>query len=123
VISVTYRVAMSEGTIEEETPLREAAFSRRGRGFALLALALLVAALGLTACGDDDDGGPTELSFFIFNEPSGVIPKIADRCSKESNGAYEISFEYLPSEADQQREQLVRRPGPRTARSTSSAWT
>jgi multiple sugar transport system substrate-binding protein len=91
--------------------LGEVAFLGRGRRFALLALSLLVAALGLTACGDDDGGGPTELSFFIFNEPSGVIPEIADRCSKESNGAYEISFEYLPSEADQQREQLVRRLG------------
>jgi multiple sugar transport system substrate-binding protein len=70
-----------------------------------------VAALALAACGSDESGGPTELSFFIFNEPSGVVPKIAKRCSKASGGEYTISFEYLPSDADQQREQLVRRLG------------
>ena len=91
--------------------MAEAAVSRGGRRIALLALALLAAAFALTACGDDDSGGSTELSFFIFNEPSGVIPTIADRCSKQSNGDYTISFEYLPSDADQQREQLVRRLG------------
>ena len=91
--------------------MAEVAFSGRGRRFALLALSLLAAAVALPACGGDDDGGPTELSFFIFNEPSGIIPTIADKCSKESNGEYTISFEYLPSDADQQREQLVRRLG------------
>ncbi|MCB0875217.1 MAG: ABC transporter substrate-binding protein [Solirubrobacterales bacterium] len=73
--------------------------------------ALAAAAIVLSACGDDESGGPTELSFFIFNEPSGILPKIADACSKSSNGEYTISFEYLPNEADQQREQLVRRLG------------
>jgi len=72
---------------------------------------MLLAALTLSACGDDDSGGPVELSWFIFNEPSGVLPTIAKRCSDESNGEYTISFEYLPSDADQQREQLVRRLG------------
>lgn len=76
----------------------------------MLAIALLGATLA--ACGgDDDDGGPVELSWFIFNEPSGVLPTIAKRCSEESNGEYTIRFEYLPSDADQQREQLVRRLG------------
>jgi multiple sugar transport system substrate-binding protein len=72
----------------------------------------LLGAGAISACGSGDDaGGPAELSFFIFNEPSGVLPKIADSCSKQSNGEYTISFEYLPNEADQQREQLVRRLG------------
>ena len=76
-----------------------------------MTLALLAAGV-LSACGSDDEaGGPAELSFFIFNEPSGVLPTIADSCSKASNGEYTISFEYLPNEADQQREQLVRRLG------------
>ena len=79
---------------------------------AMLAVAILAAGLTLSACGgDEDEGGPVELSWFIFNEPSGVLPTIAKRCSEESNGAYTISFEYLPSDADQQREQLVRRLG------------
>ncbi len=35
----------------------------------------------------------------------------ADKCSEESNGEYTITFEYLPADADGQREQLVRRLG------------
>ena len=77
-----------------------------------MAVAVLGAAVALAACGSSgSSGGPTELTFFIFNEPSGILPKIADSCSKASNGEYTIGFEYLPSEADQQREQLVRRLG------------
>jgi multiple sugar transport system substrate-binding protein len=75
-------------------------------------IALLSCAVFVSACGSDEEsGGPTELNWFIFNEPSGVLPKIADRCSKASDGEYTINFEYLPSDADQQREQLVRRLG------------
>jgi len=91
--------------------LGEGAISGRSRRFAALLLSLLVAATTLSACGDDDSGGPVELSWFIFNEPSGVLPTIAKRCSEQSNGEYTIRFEYLPSDADQQREQLVRRLG------------
>lgn len=78
-----------------------------------MALAFLAAlAFAVTACGSDDDGGgPVELNWFIFNEPSGVLPKIADKCSKQAGDSYTINFEYLPSDADQQREQLVRRLG------------
>ena len=76
--------------------------------------ALGVAILGssIAACGDSDSSsGPVTLNWFIFNEPSGAPQKIAKRCSEQSNGAYRINFEYLPSQADQQREQLVRRLG------------
>jgi len=51
------------------------------------------------------------LRWFIFNEPSGAPQKIADRCSQQSGGKYKIEFELLPNQADQQREQLVRRLG------------
>ena len=51
------------------------------------------------------------LRWFIFNEPSGAPQKIADRCSQQSGGRYKIEFELLPNQADQQREQLVRRLG------------
>lgn len=75
-------------------------------------VAAVVVAMGLGACGEDESGdGAVELSWFIFNEPSGAPQKIAERCSQESGGRYTISFEYLPSQADQQREQLVRRLG------------
>lgn len=44
-------------------------------------------------------------------QPGGSIQKIAERCTNESNGDYRISLELLPSDASQQREQLVRRLG------------
>lgn len=81
-------------------------------GFASV-LSALLAGLALSSCTGSDDaaGAGTELSFFIFNEPSGAYQKAAENCSKESNGEYTISFEFLPAQADAQREQLVRRLG------------
>jgi multiple sugar transport system substrate-binding protein len=83
---------------------------RRGIAITIAAVAL---GCGLVACGGDDtsSGGPVTLTWFIFNEPSGGPQKIADRCSQQSGGKYKISFELLPNQADQQREQLVRRLG------------
>jgi multiple sugar transport system substrate-binding protein len=80
---------------------------------ALIAIAAVALAFGVAACGDDDSStsGPVTLNWFIFNEPSGSTAKIAERCSQSSNGRYKINFEYLTSQADQQREQLVRRLG------------
>ena len=78
-----------------------------------IAIATLLAALSLTSCtgSDDASGAGTELSFFIFNEPSGAYQEAAAKCSERSNGDYTISFEFLPAQADAQREQLVRRLG------------
>lgn len=85
---------------------------RRGRARLLTVLvAALLGALTISACGDDTGSGPVELSWFIFNEPSGVLPEVAEKCSSASNGEYSIKFEYLPAQADAQREQLVRRLG------------
>jgi multiple sugar transport system substrate-binding protein len=68
------------------------------------------AAVALAGCGGDD-GGARTLSFFIFNEPGGGPQRVAEQCSQQSGGRYRIEFRYLPSRADQQREQLVRRLG------------
>jgi multiple sugar transport system substrate-binding protein len=84
------------------------------RRAARISFVAVVMALALTlgACGDEDESGAgTTLTWFIFNEPSGAPQKIADRCSRQSGGEYSIKFEYLPAQADQQREQLVRRLG------------
>ena len=81
-------------------------------GRATIALAALAASVALASCtGSQEEAAGTELSFFVFNEPSGAFQAAADKCSEESNGEYTITFEYLPSDADGQREQLVRRLG------------
>ena len=77
----------------------------------MIRLAAILCALGiiLAGCGAESAGGPVKLDWFIFNEPSGAPVRIAERCSQESGGRYDIEFRYLPSSADAQREQLVRR--------------
>ncbi len=78
---------------------------------ACLALAAL-AAVGFTACGGSSNGsGPRELTFFVAIQPGGTIEEVSKRCSEESNGRYTITPEFLPTDASQQREQLVRRLG------------
>ncbi len=68
--------------------------------------------MGFAGCTSDPEAGAgTELSFFIFNEPSGAFSEAATKCSEDSNGEYSIVFEFLPAQADAQREQLVRRLG------------
>jgi multiple sugar transport system substrate-binding protein len=73
-------------------------------------LAALVLALLVLGCGGES-GGTRELTWFIARQPGGAVEKLAQRCSQASDGRYEISVELLPAQADQQREQLVRRLG------------
>ena len=81
-------------------------------GRTTIALAAVAASVALASCtGSQEEAAGTELSFFVFNEPSGAFQAAADKCSEESDGEYTITFEYLPSDADGQREQLVRRLG------------
>jgi multiple sugar transport system substrate-binding protein len=81
------------------------------RALACLAASALAAGV-LSACGGSSDGsGPRELSFFVAIQPGGTIEETAKRCTEESNGKYKITPEFLPTDASQQREQLVRRLG------------
>lgn len=64
----------------------------------------------LVGCGGDS-GGPVSLKWFIAIQPGGSIEKVAADCSKQSGGKYSIDLELLPTDASQQREQLVRRLG------------
>jgi multiple sugar transport system substrate-binding protein len=82
---------------------------RRGLVITIVAIAL---ALGAGACGDSESGaGRQTLSWFIARQPGGAVEALAARCSQASGGRYRIRVELLPSQADQQREQLVRRLG------------
>ncbi|MGE5137469.1 MAG: ABC transporter substrate-binding protein [Gemmatimonadota bacterium] len=83
-------------------------FGKHGRAAAAgLAVAL---AAGLAACGTSSAGtGPVTLNFYNFPDPSGAIQQAATNCSKQSHGRYQISYQKLPTAADQQRLQMVRR--------------
>ncbi len=74
----------------------------------VMALLLSVAWVG---CGEDEDGGATKLRWFVAIQPGGTIEEVAKRCSEESDGRYKVELELLPTQADAQREQLVRRLG------------
>ncbi|MEZ5231098.1 MAG: hypothetical protein R2749_00040 [Acidimicrobiales bacterium] len=79
-------------------------------------LALALGAAGLAACGGDDDGAPTLV--WYTNPDNGGQATLARQCSDASGGAFRITTQVLPNEADAQREQLVRRLAARTPRST-----
>ena len=75
--------------------------TRHRRAVLLVAgtLALLLAA----ACSAPDTGG---LNFYVLSEPSGSFEAAAEDCSTDE---HPITVQTLPADADQQREQLVRR--------------
>ncbi len=64
----------------------------------------------LAACGGGGDSSRT-LNWFVAIQPGGSFQEIAKRCTEQSGGRYEIKLELLPTDADPQREQLVRRLG------------
>jgi multiple sugar transport system substrate-binding protein len=75
-------------------------------------LLVALAASLLAACGGtsgESAGGTPTLNWYIFNEPSGSYAAAAKGCSAASGGDYTIQIQELPSGADDQREQLVRR--------------
>jgi multiple sugar transport system substrate-binding protein len=86
----------------------------RARSEAIRRMVAVAAAGALAAtavaCGGDDEGaGPPELTWYTYDEPGGSFHEAADRCSEASEGRYRIEVAVLPNNADQQREQLVRR--------------
>src|SRR2546421_1646306 len=78
-----------------------------GRGTACAAVTF--AALALTGCGSSGKSGPPTLNWYVFNEPSGSFKQAAAHCTTQSSGRYRIAVQALPTDADQQRELIVRR--------------
>lgn len=79
----------------------------------MTAAACLIGFAVATGCGGEDEtaGGAATLTWFAAIQPGGAYEKIVERCNEQSGGRYEIQLESLPSDANQQREQLVRRLG------------
>ncbi len=80
-----------------------------------VSLVVLFVAAGLVAgvvagCGGTSSaGGRATINWYVFPEHSGAFDQAASDCSQASGGRYTISIQTLPSDADGQRQQLVRR--------------
>ncbi|HEX2575988.1 MAG TPA: hypothetical protein VHK88_06530, partial [Aquihabitans sp.] len=83
--------------------------SGRVRGGAVAATAAALLATGLAGCGGGGGGDDGVLKWYVYNEPSGAFRDAASACNEASGGRYEIQTVDLPNNADEQREQLVRR--------------
>jgi multiple sugar transport system substrate-binding protein len=77
------------------------AVTRRNLIFALVVI--------LSACGGGDPSPAPTLRWYVAEEGSGAFETAARRCAQASKGAFRIELAPLPADADQQREQLVRR--------------
>ncbi len=63
----------------------------------------------LSACSGREDTEPPILNWYVFDEKSGAFQDAVRHCTALSDGHYRIRITPLPADADQQREQLVRR--------------
>ena len=69
---------------------------------------MLLGAGALVGCGDGDEGGTPTLTWYT-NPDNGGQEDLAAKCTDEAGGDYRIDVAVLPTDADGQREQLVRR--------------
>lgn len=77
----------------------------------LISTLCIIGLIILTGCNDQkkEKAVTPTLSWYVFNEPSGAFAMAARNCSENSQNTYQIKLVPLPTDADRQREQLVRR--------------
>jgi multiple sugar transport system substrate-binding protein len=83
--------------------------ARSGLRVAALIAAATVSCTGLVACGDGTSAGGTAINWYVNPDSSGATDKVAAACTAQSGGRYRLVLNMLPTTADGQREQLVRR--------------
>ena len=67
------------------------------------------AAAGCGVGGEEGGSGARAINWYVFNEPGGAYDKAVADCNKEAGGKYTINYVKLPTDANQQRELIVRR--------------
>lgn len=77
--------------------------------FGFVATLACAVAIGCGVGGDEGASGARAVNWYVFNEPGGAFDKAVADCNKEAEGRYKIAYVRLPTNADQQRELLVRR--------------
>src|SRR4051794_24017785 len=82
-----------------------------GRGELYLATCLASVAMAvLVGCGGGSgSGGSRQVNWYVFNEPGGGYDAAVANCNKQNAGKFKINYVKLPTDADQQRELIVRR--------------
>ncbi len=76
----------------------------------VVAFGPVLAAAALAGCGSGGGGGGTPtLNWYVFKEPGGAYDQAVANCNKQAGGRYKIKYQALPTDANQQRELLVRR--------------
>jgi multiple sugar transport system substrate-binding protein len=83
--------------------------SQGSRAVALGAVCVLLAALVGCGVGDSGSSSGRTLNWYVFNEPGGANEQAIKTCNEEANGRYKIRYQRLPTDANQQRELIVRR--------------
>src|SRR6185369_15728788 len=75
-------------------------------------LACLMIAIGAATVGagcGGDSGSSKDITWYVFNEPGGGYDAAVAQCNKQNAGKFKIKYVKLPTDADQQRELIVRR--------------
>src|SRR4051794_5101828 len=71
-------------------------------------LVILLGAIA-TGCGGGSSGSSRDVNWYVFNEPGGGYDAAVAQCNKQNAGKFKINYVKLPTDADQQRELIVRR--------------
>jgi multiple sugar transport system substrate-binding protein len=77
--------------------------------WALAMVATLALAAGCGVGSGEGGTGARAINWYVFNEPGGAFDKAVADCNKDAGGRYEINYVKLPTDANQQRELIVRR--------------
>jgi multiple sugar transport system substrate-binding protein len=70
---------------------------------------LVAAASGCGVGGQEGGTGARAINWYVFNEPGGAYDQAVSECNDEAQGRYRINYVKLPTDANQQRELIVRR--------------
>ena len=60
-------------------------------------------------CGSGKSGGVPTVNWYVFNEPGGAYEQAVANCNKQAAGRYKVNYVRLPTDANLQRELVVRR--------------
>src|SRR5215211_2712192 len=77
--------------------------------YRLLACLTITIGAVVVGCGGGSSGGARDVNWYVFNEPGGGYDAAVAQCNKQAAGRYKIKYVRLPTDADVQRERIVRR--------------